>query len=90
MEKEFANLLESLAHWFCQNRKPIIPKEFVKIFKEHKELTNENIKRFTEYLDSTEGKKEFVKAIRKVKKEYEMQALDLAPFWISLVLIARA
>ena len=72
MEKEFANLLESFAHWFCQNRKPIKPREFVRIFKEQKEVTNENIKRFTEYLDSTEGKKELVRIIREVKKEYEM------------------
>ena len=74
MEKEFTNLLKSLAHWFCQNRmrKPIKSKEFAEIFKEQKEVTNENIKRFTEYLDSTEGKKEFVRIIREVKKEYEM------------------
>ena len=70
MEKEFANLLESFAHWFCQNRKPIKPKEFAKIFKKQKEVTSENIKRFTEYLDSTEGKEELVKTIRKVEKEY--------------------
>ena len=70
MEKEFANLLESFAHWFCQNRKLIKPREFTKIFKEQKEVTNENIKRFTEYLDSAEGTEEFVKTIRKVKKEY--------------------
>ena len=72
MKKEFIELLESLAHWFCQNRKPIKSKDFMKIFKEQKEFTNENIKRFTEYLDSTEGKKEFVRIIREVKKEYEM------------------
>ena len=78
MEKEFANLLESFAHWFCQNRmicqnrmrKPIKSKEFAEILKEQKEVTNENIKRFTEYLGSTEGKEEFVKTIRKVTKEY--------------------
>ena len=70
MEKEFANLLESFAHWFCQNRKPIKPREFARIFKEQKEVTSENIKRFTEYLGSTEGKEEFVKILRKVTKEY--------------------
>ena len=72
MTKEFTNLLESFARWYCQNRTPIPPKEFERIFKEQKEITNENVKRFNEYLCSTEGKEEFVKAIRKVKKEYGM------------------
>ena len=70
MEKEFTNLLESFARWYCQNRKPIKMREFARIFKEQKEITSENIKRFTEYLDSTEGTEEFVKTLRKVKKEY--------------------